>query len=254
MSHDETLRKTDRATRASSRTLGHGAAWAWATRHGAAEWASTEQLVLWLGRGDLPPETLVWRRGWREWLPALQFAELAAAFPRVEPAGRSVARQGSKPSAAAAPPSSPTLSPHALDLVVPALLTAAPTPEQPSKHDGSWLLGMLFVGALAVLSLGSSWAAFTLAMTGLQPVEPPSLENASAAQPAATGAALPTLSPAEESARGAPVAAQHTANLVPLPPTHKPTVVRVSDLPKPSTRALRPSPREAARPRARSRR
>ncbi|MEO8184155.1 MAG: GYF domain-containing protein [Deltaproteobacteria bacterium] len=253
MSHDETLRKTDWASADSSRTVGEGAAWAWATRQGAAEWASTEQLVFWLGRGDLPPQMLVWKPGWREWLPALQIAELAAAFPRVEPAGRSVAH-ARNPSAAAAPASARTLSPHVLELALPALLAAAPTPEQPSKHDGSWLLGTLFVGALAVLSLGSSWAAFSLAMTGLQPVEPPSLEDPSRAQPTATGSALPALSPAQEPAAGAPADAEHTANLVQLPPTHNPTVLRVSHLPKPRTRALPPSSRKPARSRARSRR
>ena len=251
MSHDETLRKTDWATKDSSRMVDEGAAWAWATRQGAAEWASTEQLVSWLGRGDLPPDLLVCKQGWREWLPALQLAELAAAFPPAEPGGWSGARQASTPSAAAAPPSSPTLSPHALELALPASFTAAPTPEQPSKHEGSWLLGTLLVGALAVLSLGSSWAAFSLAMTGLQPVEPPALEDPSPTQPTALGSALPALSPAEEPAYGAPADAEH---LVPLPPAHNPTLLRVSDLPKPRARALPPAPRKPARPHASSRR
>jgi len=253
MSHDETLRKTAWATKDSSRPVGEGAGWAWATRHGAEEWASTEQLVFWLGRGDLPPQTLVWKPGWREWLPALQMAELAAAFPRVKPGARSVARPASNPSAAAAPPSSPTLSPHARELTLPASLAAAPTPEQPSKHEGSWLLGTLFVGALAVLSLGSSWAAFSLAMTGLPPLESPSLKDPSPAQPTATGSASPARSPAQEPAHGAPADAEHTANVVQLPPTHKPTVLRVSDRKKPRTpvkrtlRRLRATQSPAAR-------
>jgi hypothetical protein len=254
MSHDETLRKTDLTPQGSTRIVGEVAAWAWATRQGVAQWASTEQLVVWLGRGDLPPHTLVWKPGWREWLPAVQLAELAAALPPVEPGGRSGAQPASNPSAAAAPPSSPTLSPHALELALPASLTATPTPEQPSKHEGSRLLATLLVGALAVLSLGSSWAAFSLAMTGLQPVEPPALEDPSHAQPTATGSALSALSPAEEPACGAPAGAEHTANLVPLPPAHNPTIVRVKDLPKPRTHALPPSPREPARPRVSSRR
>ncbi len=74
------------------RTKTEGDAWAWATEHGAPERASTEQLVSWLARGELPPHTLVWRPGWGEWLPAMQVAELAHAFPSVTPGSRRLAR------------------------------------------------------------------------------------------------------------------------------------------------------------------
>jgi hypothetical protein len=62
--------------------------WAWATEHSAPERATTRELVSWLARGELAPHTLVWRPGWGEWLPALQVAELAAAFPQLTPGNR----------------------------------------------------------------------------------------------------------------------------------------------------------------------
>ena len=79
--------------------------WAWATEYEAPQWASTVQLVSWLARAELPPHTLVWKPGWAEWLPALQVAELADAFPRVSPGRRRVARVAMQ--AAAAPPPVP---------------------------------------------------------------------------------------------------------------------------------------------------
>lgn len=79
--------------------------WAWATEYEAPQWASTVQLVSWLARAELPPHTLVWKPGWAEWLPALQVAELADAFPRVSPGRRRVARVAFE--AAAAPPPVP---------------------------------------------------------------------------------------------------------------------------------------------------
>jgi hypothetical protein len=66
--------------------------WAWATEHRAPERASTQQLIYWLARGELAPHTLVWRPGWGEWLPALQVAELAIAFPQVTRGNRRVAQ------------------------------------------------------------------------------------------------------------------------------------------------------------------
>jgi hypothetical protein len=79
--------------------------WAWATEYEAPQWASTVQLVSWLARAELPPHTLVWKPGWAEWLPALQVAELADAFPRVSPGRRRVARVAFE--AAVAPPPVP---------------------------------------------------------------------------------------------------------------------------------------------------
>lgn len=76
--------------------------WKWATEHGRPGSATTEQLVEWLGRRQLAAHTLVWRPGWGEWLPALQVAELAEAFPDVTPGSRRVARSASRD--ASAPP------------------------------------------------------------------------------------------------------------------------------------------------------
>lgn len=92
MSHDRTLNETN-------------ATWAWVTEHGAPQTASTEQLVSWLARGELPPHTLVWRAGWGEWLPAMQVAELAQAFPSVTQGNWRVARAA--PEWSKAPPPVP---------------------------------------------------------------------------------------------------------------------------------------------------
>jgi hypothetical protein len=85
MSHDRSFTRPEA-------TPEQSVAWAWATEHSAPERASTEQLVSWLARGDLAAHTLVWRPGWGEWLPALQVAELAAAFPQVTPGNRRIAQ------------------------------------------------------------------------------------------------------------------------------------------------------------------
>jgi hypothetical protein len=76
--------------------------WAWATEHSAPERASAQQLVSWLARGELAAHTLVWRPGWGEWLPALQVAELAAAFPQVTPGNWRVAQAA--PAGSSTPP------------------------------------------------------------------------------------------------------------------------------------------------------
>jgi hypothetical protein len=80
-------------------------AWAWATEHVAPGRAATQQLISWLARGELPAYTLVWRPGWGEWLPALQVAELAAAFPNVTAGNRRVAQ--SAPTSSNTPPPVP---------------------------------------------------------------------------------------------------------------------------------------------------
>lgn len=85
MSHDRSFTRSDAAP-------DEDVLWAWATEHSAPERASTQQLVSWLARGELAPHTLVWRPGWGEWLPALQVAELAAAFPQLTPGNRRIAQ------------------------------------------------------------------------------------------------------------------------------------------------------------------
>jgi hypothetical protein len=107
MSHDGTFTEIEVSPSGDDRPIEPSVqgAWAWATEHGAPERASTEQLVSWLGRGELPPHTLVWRPGWGEWLPAMQVAELAHAFPSVTPGSRRVARAA--PEGSVTPPSVP---------------------------------------------------------------------------------------------------------------------------------------------------
>ncbi|HEU4580343.1 MAG TPA: DUF4339 domain-containing protein [Polyangiaceae bacterium] len=98
--------------------------WAWATEHGAPEWASTEQLISWLARGELPPYTLVWKHGWGEWLPAMQVVELAAAFPRVTAGSRRVARAARSD----APPPVPVAHYPRLRLLAKDVLSESPLP------------------------------------------------------------------------------------------------------------------------------
>jgi hypothetical protein len=126
MSHDRTLTRTD-ATPELARDLlagvpdvthapggssaappsldGDAVMWAWATEHRAPERASTQQLIEWLARGELAAHTLVWRPGWGEWLPALQVAELADAFPQVTPGNRRLAQAA--PAGSSTPPPVP---------------------------------------------------------------------------------------------------------------------------------------------------
>jgi hypothetical protein len=123
MSHDRTLTRPDALPEAARDPLvggqavadathgpspaplspsGDAVVWAWATEHSAPERASAQQLVSWLARGELAAHTLVWRPGWGEWLPALQVAELAAAFPNVTPGNWRVAQAA--PAGASMPP------------------------------------------------------------------------------------------------------------------------------------------------------
>jgi hypothetical protein len=114
-------------------------------------------------------------------------------------------------------------------------------------------LGTLIVGAIAVLSLGSSWAAFSLAMIGLQPVDPSSSQSSSSAQPAASGTVLQAPSAAAEPAGAVSTGAPRTADRVPLAGEPKPAVLRVGDLAILRPRALPPAPRAPARRRVSSR-
>lgn len=120
MSHDEMLME-DRTDRCE---------WAWATEHAAPEWASTVQLVSWLARGELPPHTLVWKPGWGEWLPALQVAELADAFPRVTAGSRRVARVAFD--AAVTPPPVPVAQYPRLRLLAKDVIRDSSLPQVPA--------------------------------------------------------------------------------------------------------------------------
>src|SRR6185436_1694561 len=149
MSHDETFTETEAASPAEGSVSDGGAgadvesnaadaaasksepsldrdAWAWATEHGAPEWASTVQLVSWLARGELPPHTLVWKPSWGEWLPAMQVAELAAAFPSVTPGSRRTARAAFDDTVA--PPPVPVAHYPRLRLLAKDVLSETPAP------------------------------------------------------------------------------------------------------------------------------
>jgi hypothetical protein len=151
MSHDTTLTEIDAARSAEGSAHGepsdgeqadaagapHGSgpttehepseeeeAWTWATEHSAPERATTEQLVSWLGQGELPPHTLVWKPGWGEWLPAMQVVELAAAFPRVTRGSRRRSRLS--PGDAETPPPVPVAHYPRLRLLAKDVLAESP--------------------------------------------------------------------------------------------------------------------------------
>lgn len=55
--------------------------WRWAGEDGAQKIVSEQELIAELSSETLPSVTLVWRKGWLEWLPAMQVAELSWALP-----------------------------------------------------------------------------------------------------------------------------------------------------------------------------
>jgi hypothetical protein len=55
--------------------------WRWVGEDGAQKSVSERELVAELSSEALPNYTLVWRKGWAEWLPAMQVRDLAWALP-----------------------------------------------------------------------------------------------------------------------------------------------------------------------------
>lgn len=55
--------------------------WHWATDLVGLQQGSTDDLLIKLASGELPPFVLVWRPGWANWLPAMQVAELSYVLP-----------------------------------------------------------------------------------------------------------------------------------------------------------------------------
>jgi hypothetical protein len=87
--------------------------WSWIAPDGKEVRGEQAELVLDLKTGALPPSTLVWQKGWLEWLPALRVAALASAFPD--------------------PPSEPPLEPKRSPLaLVPPLRPSIPKLPQPA--------------------------------------------------------------------------------------------------------------------------
>lgn len=77
--------------------------WRWAGEDGVQKTVTEQELIAELSSETLPAVTLVWRKGWLEWLPAMQVAELAWALPAgrgdnpVTPKERSTAEQPPPP-------------------------------------------------------------------------------------------------------------------------------------------------------------
>src|SRR5689334_16941924 len=55
--------------------------WRWVGEDGVEKPVAEQELIAELSSESLPNYTLVWRKGWLEWLPAMQASELAWALP-----------------------------------------------------------------------------------------------------------------------------------------------------------------------------
>ncbi|HVU00836.1 MAG TPA: hypothetical protein VHE30_03760 [Polyangiaceae bacterium] len=55
--------------------------WRWVGEDGVEKTVTEQELIAELSSESLPNYTLVWRKGWLEWLPAMQASELAWALP-----------------------------------------------------------------------------------------------------------------------------------------------------------------------------
>ncbi len=55
--------------------------WRWVGEDGAEKTVTEQELIAELSSESLPNYTLVWKKGWLEWLPAMQVAELLWALP-----------------------------------------------------------------------------------------------------------------------------------------------------------------------------
>jgi hypothetical protein len=55
--------------------------WRWVGEDGVEKTVAEEELIAELSSESLPNFTLVWRKGWLEWLPAMQIEELSWALP-----------------------------------------------------------------------------------------------------------------------------------------------------------------------------
>ena len=55
--------------------------WRWVGEDGAQTTLSEQELIAELSSESLPHYTLVWKKGWAEWLPAMQVVELAWSLP-----------------------------------------------------------------------------------------------------------------------------------------------------------------------------
>ena len=58
--------------------------WRWANAEGVISAINELELIASLSRGRIAASSLVWRKGWAEWIPAAQVRELAAALPETQ--------------------------------------------------------------------------------------------------------------------------------------------------------------------------
>ncbi|HEX3594729.1 MAG TPA: hypothetical protein VHU80_06495, partial [Polyangiaceae bacterium] len=79
--------------------------WRWVGEDGVENVVSEHELIAELSSEALPPYTLVWKKRWLEWLPAMQVAELGWALPP----GKAERAVKARESAGAAQPPPPPL-------------------------------------------------------------------------------------------------------------------------------------------------
>jgi hypothetical protein len=79
--------------------------WRWVGEDGVEKTVTEQELIAELSSESLPNYTLVWRKGWLEWLPAMQISELSWALP----AGKSDEAVRPREQGAAAQPPAPPL-------------------------------------------------------------------------------------------------------------------------------------------------
>jgi hypothetical protein len=58
--------------------------WRWANAEGVINAINELELLASLSRGRIEPSSLVWRKGWAEWMPAAQVRELVSAVPQAD--------------------------------------------------------------------------------------------------------------------------------------------------------------------------
>lgn len=113
--------------------------WRWVGEDGAEKVIHEQDLVRDLTSETLPNYTLVWRRGWAEWLPAMQVGELAWALPPGKADTPAKPREKAGAESPPAPPlyRYPVLKRRAVNLKPDAHVSKpVPVPRPPAKAAG----------------------------------------------------------------------------------------------------------------------
>ncbi len=193
--------------------------WRWVDIDGVQKDIDEWDLVSSLSEGTLEPRTLVWKRGWQEWLPASRVAELASAMPegQVEAAVEPKLGDDAEPPAPPARPAEPAVGASPVEPTAPARAAIAPAHALPppplgGRHDTR--------GAMAAASLIGKAAAPPPPARPPMPtlVEPPTTPTTSATlRPPGAVPPPPRRMPANPAPMIGPSAARVPALETPLP-------------------------------------